>query len=76
MCNDNFSAVLCGHETLSLTVREGNGLRTFENGVVRKIFCYKMEKVTGGRLQLHKEEHYDLYFSQAINKVIKSKRVS
>jgi len=43
---------------LDLSVREGNRLRTVENGVVRKIFCCKMEKVTGGRIQLHKEERH------------------
>jgi hypothetical protein len=39
---------------------EGNGLRTVKNGVVRKIFCCNMEKVTGDRIQLHKEERHDL----------------
>jgi hypothetical protein len=40
--------VLYGCETLSLTLREEQGLRVFENRVLRRIFGPKRDEVTGG----------------------------
>jgi hypothetical protein len=40
--------VLYGCGTLSLTLREENGLRVFENRVLREIFGLKRDEVTGG----------------------------
>jgi hypothetical protein len=40
--------VLYGCETWSLTLREENRLRVFENGVLRRIFGPKRDEVTGG----------------------------
>jgi hypothetical protein len=39
--------VLCGSETLSLTLREERRLRVFENRVLRRIFGPKRDEVTG-----------------------------
>jgi hypothetical protein len=38
--------VLCGCETLSLTLRKDHGLRVFENRVLRRIFGPKRDEVT------------------------------
>jgi hypothetical protein len=40
-------AVLCGCETWSLTLREGQRLRVFENRVLRWIFGPKRDEATG-----------------------------
>jgi len=39
--------LFCGSETCSLTLGEEHGLRVFENGVQRKIFGPKRDKVRG-----------------------------
>jgi hypothetical protein len=39
--------VLCEHETCSLTISEGHGLRMFEKRVLRKIFAPKRDKEHG-----------------------------
>jgi len=52
--------VLCGCETLSLTLREERRLRVFENRALRRIFGPKRDEVTGERRKLHKEELNDL----------------
>jgi len=38
----------------------GHRLRVFKNGVLRKIFGYKRNEVTGDRKKLHNEAIYDL----------------
>jgi hypothetical protein len=48
--------VLYGCETRSLTLREENRLRVFENRVLRRIFGPKMDEVTGEWRKLHSEE--------------------
>ena len=53
--------VLYGFETRSLTLREEQRLRVFENKVLRKIFGPKRDEVTGEWRRLHKEELYDTY---------------
>jgi hypothetical protein len=58
--------VLFGCETWSLTLREDQGLRVFENRVLRKIFGPKRDEVTGGLRKLHNEEVRDLYSSRII----------
>jgi hypothetical protein len=48
--------VLYGCETWSLTLREGHGLRLFENRLLRRIFGPRRNELTGGwRLQYNKE---------------------
>jgi hypothetical protein len=39
--------VLYGCETWSVTLRENHMFGVFENGVLRKIFVYKREEITG-----------------------------
>ena len=67
--------VLYGCETWSLTLREEFRLRTFENGVLRKIFGPKRDKVTRGWRRLHMKQLSDLYSSPHIIQIIKSRRM-
>jgi hypothetical protein len=48
--------VLYGCETWSLTLREENRLRVFENRVLRELFGSKRDEVTGEWGKLHNEE--------------------
>jgi hypothetical protein len=49
-------AVLYGCETWSLTLREEQRLRVFENRVLRRIFVLKRDGVIGGWIKLHNED--------------------
>jgi hypothetical protein len=62
-------------ETWSLTLREEQRLRMFENKVLRRIFRRKRDEVTGGWRKLHNEELRDLYSSPSIIRIIKSRRM-
>jgi len=53
--------VLYESKTWSLTLREKRRLRAFENGVLRRIFGPKWDKVTGECRKLHNEELNKLY---------------
>jgi hypothetical protein len=66
---------LYGCETWSLTLREENRLRIFENRVLRKIFRPKRDEVTGGWRKLHNEELHNFYSSPNIIRMIKSRRM-
>ena len=52
--------VLYGCETWSLTLREENRLRVFENRVLRGTFGAKRDEVRGEWRKLHNEELNDL----------------
>jgi hypothetical protein len=67
--------VLYGCETWSLTLREEQRLRVFENRVLRRIFGPKRDEGTGEWRRLHNEELNDLYSSSNIIWVIKSRRM-
>jgi hypothetical protein len=67
--------VWCGCETWSLKFRYERRLRVFENRVLRRIFGPKKDKLTGEWRRLHNEELNDLYSSQSIISVIKSRRM-
>jgi hypothetical protein len=57
----NFSVVLYGCETWSLTLREEYKLRMFDNRVLRRIFGPKEDEVIGVSINLHIEELHNLY---------------
>jgi hypothetical protein len=63
----------CG--TWSLTLREEQRLRVFENRVLRRIFGPKRDEATGECRRLHNEELNDLYSSPNIIRVIRSRRM-
>jgi hypothetical protein len=67
--------VLYGCETWSLTLREGQRLRVFENRVLRRLFGPTRDEATGEWRRLHNEELNDLYLSPNIIRVIKSRRM-
>jgi hypothetical protein len=52
------SVVLYGCETWSLTLREEQRLRVFEDRALRKIFGPKREQVSGSWRRLHSEEFH------------------
>jgi hypothetical protein len=65
---------LYGYKTGSLTIREENRLRAFENKVLRRIFGPTRKEVARGWRRLHNEEICNLYTSLNIVSVIKSRR--
>jgi hypothetical protein len=67
--------VLYGCESWSLTLKEENRLRVFENKVLRRIFAPKRDEVTREWRRLHNKELYALYSSPNIIWVIKSRRL-
>jgi hypothetical protein len=66
--------VLYGCETWSLTLREEDRLRVFENRVLRRIFGLKRDEVTGGWKKLHNEELHNLHSSPSIIRMKSRKR--
>ncbi|KAJ4427168.1 hypothetical protein ANN_24784 [Periplaneta americana] len=67
--------VLYGCETWTLTLREEQRLRVFENKVLRKIFGAKRDEVTGEWRKLHNAELHALYSSPDIIRNIKFRRL-
>jgi hypothetical protein len=67
--------VFYGCETWSLTLREAQRLRVFENRVLRRIFGPERDEVTGEWRRLHNEELNDLYSSPNIIRVIELRRM-
>jgi hypothetical protein len=70
----NLPVVLYGCETWSLTLREEQRLRVFENRVLRRRFGPKREEGVSWR-KLHDDELHSLYSSPNIVRVIKSRRM-
>jgi hypothetical protein len=66
--------VLYGFKTWSLTLGKEHRLRVLENSVLRKIFGPKREE-NGSWRKLHYDELHNLYSSQNIVRVIKSRRM-
>jgi hypothetical protein len=60
-----------GCETWSLTPREEQRLRVFQNRVLRMIFGAKRDEATGDWRRQHNEKLNDLYSSPNIIHVIK-----
>jgi hypothetical protein len=69
-----FPVVLYGCETWSLTLKEVNRLRVFENRVLRRIFGPKREE-DGSRRKLHNDEFHSLYSSPNFVRTIKARRL-
>ncbi|KAJ4436737.1 hypothetical protein ANN_16869 [Periplaneta americana] len=67
--------VLYGCETWTLTLREEQRLRVFENKILRKIFGAKRDEVTGEWRKLYNTELHALYSSPDIIRNIKSRRL-
>jgi hypothetical protein len=67
--------VLYGCETRSLTLREEQRLRVFENRVLRRICGPKRDEVTGGWRKLHNEELHNLYCLPSAIRIINSRRM-
>jgi hypothetical protein len=65
--------VLYGRETWSLTLREEQRLRVFENKSLRRIFGSLRDEVTGEWRNLHNEELHNLYSSPSIIRITKSR---
>jgi hypothetical protein len=71
--NKTFSVVLYSFKTWSLTLREEDGLRLFENRVVIKIFWPKRKEATGDWRRLINVELHELNPSPNIITVINQK---
>jgi hypothetical protein len=67
--------VLYGCETWSLTLREEQRLRVFENRMLRRTFGPKRDEATGEWRKLHNEKLNDLYSSPSIIWVINARRL-
>jgi hypothetical protein len=67
--------VFYGCETWSLTLREEHGLRVFENRVLRRMFVPRRVAIIGGRRKLHIKELHNLYLSQSISRMTKSRKM-
>jgi hypothetical protein len=67
--------VLYRCETWTLTLREEHRLRVFQYRVLRKIFGPKGDKIMGGWRKMHNEGLHNLYSSQNIIRMIKSRRM-
>jgi hypothetical protein len=67
--------ILDGCKTWSLSLREEQRLRVFENRVLRRIFGRKKDEVTGRWNKPHKKKLRDLYSSPGIIIMIMSKRL-
>jgi hypothetical protein len=52
-----------GCETWSLTLREGQRLKAFENRSQRRIYGPKRDEIIGGWKKLHNEEFHNLQSS-------------
>jgi hypothetical protein len=67
--------ILYWPETWTLTLREEQRLRVFENRVLRRIFGPKRDEASGEGRSLHNEELNGLYSSPNIIRVINSRRM-
>jgi hypothetical protein len=67
--------LLCMGVKLSLTLREENRPRMFENRMLRRKFVSKREEVAGGWRRLHNEELHNLCASTDIIRMNKSRKM-
>jgi len=71
-----FCMFFCMRVELGLSLKEGRRLSLIENRVLRKILGPKGVEIRGDCRTLYNKELYDLYFSQNLILVIKSRRMS
>jgi hypothetical protein len=69
------SMVLYVCEIWPVTLGVEDGLRVFENRMLRRIFGLKRDVVMGGWRKRHYDELHNLYSSPSIIRMIKPKRV-
>jgi hypothetical protein len=67
--------VLYEYESWSLTFREEQGLKVFENRLLRGIFGLKREEIRGSQIRLHNKELGKLYSSPHIIGMIKLRTI-
>jgi hypothetical protein len=66
-----YPVLLCGCETLSLTMMEDERLRVSENRrVPRNIYGTRWDKILGDWMKLHNKKLHDLYYLPIIILVI------
>jgi hypothetical protein len=65
----------CCKELVAQCLFSLHRLRVFDNRVLRRIFAPKRDEVTEEWRKLHNEELHDLYSSQSIIRIIKSRRM-
>ncbi|KAJ4449380.1 hypothetical protein ANN_00779, partial [Periplaneta americana] len=75
LCEITVPVVLYGCETWTLTSREEQRIRVFENKILRKIFWAKRVEVKGEWRKLHNAKLHALYSSPDITRNIKSRRL-
>jgi hypothetical protein len=73
--DSNITCSLCGFEIWSHTLWKAHRLRALQKRVLWRIFGPSRDGVTGGWIKLHKEELRNLYSSQNIISMIRSKRI-
>jgi hypothetical protein len=56
-------------------IKEEPIVRVFENRVLRSMFRWKRDEVTGGGEKLHNEELHNLYSLSSIIRMVKSRRM-
>jgi hypothetical protein len=66
--------VLYDYDIWSLTLREEQRLRVFENRMLR-LFGQKRDEMVGGWRELHTDELHNLYSSPSITTMIKPWRI-
>jgi len=66
-----FSVVFYGCQTWPVILREERRLKLFEKRMLRKMFGYERERVTGEWKKLHNEKLYDLYCTPNVIRVTK-----
>jgi hypothetical protein len=65
--------VLCGCQSLFLTLGQEHRLRVFENGVLREVFGSVRDKLTGDWRKQYNETLHDLCCSPDVVRVIRSR---
>jgi hypothetical protein len=68
-------AILYGCKIWSLTIREEQTQKAFQNRVLRRILATRRDETIDGWRKLHNEELHNLYSSTYIMTIIKSKRM-